>query len=108
MNAGNWQELAGSGLQPILCVACAHLGPVVFFPAAPWGSAEGAGHRVEPEALGLRWKEGVRMMKSCRTYLTPHPSGEEGGLPGNPRLDEGARSLRLFLPLSPNYPFLLS
>lgn len=78
------------------CVACDHLGPVVFFHAAPGlsrGQRQSGGrgrrcNRLEPEDLGLRWKEGVKSMKSYRTCLTlPPPNGEECVLPGNPRLE---------------------
>lgn len=65
-------SLVGQDFNP--CVACGYLGPCGFLPCSPQGLSSrkwvGEGHRLEPEDLGLRWKEGVRMMKSYRTCLT--------------------------------------
>lgn len=57
-------------------VACGYLRPCDFLPCISLGLSRGGmgvAHRLEPDDLGLRWKEGVRMMKSYRTCLTPHP-----------------------------------
>lgn len=74
----------------------------------PGAQQRHGGNRVEPEDVGLRWKEGVRRIKSYRTCLTlpswrreqPSQKPQAGGR----RLVcvfGWARSLRLFLPFSP-------
>lgn len=54
-------------------------------------------------------EEGVRMMKSCGVYLVLHPHGEEGGLPGNLKLEAGGwvpEAAASFLSLLP-FPSLI-
>lgn len=89
-------EAAGRSLTGQDFNSCVALDPVVFFHAAlglSRGQRQSGGrgrgcNRVEPEDLGLRWKEGVKSMKSYRTCLTlPPPYGEECVLPGNRRLE---------------------
>ena len=72
VSGGSRQELDGSGFQPMCSLWSP--GTLRFSSLQPSGAQQKwAGHRVEPEGLGLRWKEGVRMMKSYRTYHTPTP-----------------------------------
>lgn len=90
-------------------VACGWSPRILWFSSMQLsGLYMGEGHRLEPEDLGLKWKEGVRMMQSYKICLTLSPLEKRVASLETPGWRKVAGSLRQLLPFFPPYPSLPS